>query len=365
MDLHPLVSPRRGPRPRPAGGRMGILPLLDGGACVWPADTLAFHLLNDFQHDFPLHSRPFDALADRLGCSAAQVLQGYGQLMDAGMVSRIGAVLAPNAFGASTLAALAVPPQQLDAVAALVSQYREVNHNYAREHRYNLWFVLTAPNRARIDQVLAEIGAASGTTPLDLPMAQAYHIDLGFDLRGGAMAHTRPLPVAPVELSDSEQRLLAVLEGGLALVPRPFARLGMRAGMPETEVLRTLARWHDAGALRRFGVVVRHRELGYGANAMCVWAVPAEQVDAHGTLLARQPGVTLCYRRRACGPDWPYNLFCMIHGHERSEVLDMRKQVAQDAGLADLPGAVLFSTRRYKQCGARYSSGDTPTTEGV
>lgn len=343
---------------------MGILPLLDGGASLWPADTLAFHLLNDFQHDFPLCPRPFETLAAHLGCAAAQVLQGYGQLIDAGMVSRIGAVLAPNAFGASTLAALAVPPEQLDAVAAQVSHYREVNHNYAREHRYNLWFVLTAPDRARIDQVLAEIGAACGVTPLDLPMAQAYHIDLGFDLRGGATVHARPLPVAPLDLSQPEQRLLAVLEGGLALVPRPFARLGMRAGLTETEVLRTLARWHDAGALRRFGVVVRHRELGYGANAMCVWAVPADQVDTRGAQLAQQPGVTLCYRRCACGPDWPYNLFCMIHGHERSEVLDMRDQVAQAAGLADLPSAVLFSTRRYKQCGARYSSGDAPASEG-
>ncbi len=218
-------------------------------------------------------------------------MQGYGQLIDAGMVSRIGAVLAPNAFGASTLAALAVPPHQLDALAAQVSRYREVNHNYAREHHYNLWFVLTAPSRTRIEQVLAEIAAATGSAPLDLPMEQGYHIDLGFDLRDGATPHARLLPPAPLALSDAEQRLLAALEGGLALVPRPYARLGMRAGMTETEVLRTLARWHEAGAMRRFGVVVRHRELGYGANAMCVWAVPAEAWCARGARFAQQPGV--------------------------------------------------------------------------
>lgn len=335
---------------------MGILPLLGGGTISWPADSLAFSLLNDFQRDFPLVPRPFEVLARRVGSPVQEVMHAFAQLFAAGLVSRIGAILAPNAFGASTLAALAVPRHRLDAVAAIVNGFQEVNHNYAREHTYNLWFVLTAPTRARIDAVLAEIAAATGCEPLDLPMAQAYHIDLGFDLRGTLAKRTGTAPVIAQRLSDTEQRLLAALEDGLALVPRPFARLGMRAGMTEAEVLHTLARWRDSGALKRFGVVVQHRELGFSANAMCVWNVPDAQVDALGAHLALQPGVTLCYQRRRLGERWPYNLFCMIHGRERAEVLDLRAQAAQSSGLAGFPCNILFSTHRYKQRGARYAT---------
>jgi DNA-binding Lrp family transcriptional regulator len=92
-------------------------------------------------------------------------------------------VLRPHRIGASTLAALAVAPERLDAVAALVSEYPEVNHNYQREHRYNLWFVVTAADRARLDAVLGDIGRRSGLKVLDLPMLEDYFIDLGFRLQ--------------------------------------------------------------------------------------------------------------------------------------------------------------------------------------
>ncbi len=139
-------------------------------------------LLNDWQRDFPLNPRPFAVIAERLGCDESDVLEGYRRLAGAGKVSRIGAVLRNNTVGASTLAAMAVPGERLDEVAALVSGYREVNHNYEREHRLNLWFVVTADSRARISQVLSEIERRSGLAVLDLPMLEAYFLDLGFEL---------------------------------------------------------------------------------------------------------------------------------------------------------------------------------------
>ena len=139
-------------------------------------------LLNDWQRDFPLTPRPFAVIAERLGCDENEVIEGYRRLAGAGKVSRIGAVLRNNAVGASTLAAMAVPRERLDEVAALVSGYSEVNHNYEREHRLNLWFVVTADGRARVSQVLAEIEQRSGLTVHDLPMLDAYFLDLGFEL---------------------------------------------------------------------------------------------------------------------------------------------------------------------------------------
>jgi siroheme decarboxylase len=146
-------------------------------------DEIDQRLLDGFQRDLPLVSRPFAAMGEALGLDAAEVIARLRILQDEGVVSRIGAVLPPNRIGASTLAATAVPPEQLERVAALVSAYPEVNHNYEREHHINLWFVVTAESPERVRAVLAEIAARTGLAVLDLPLIEPFHIDLGFPLQ--------------------------------------------------------------------------------------------------------------------------------------------------------------------------------------
>jgi DNA-binding Lrp family transcriptional regulator len=135
-----------------------------------------------------------------------------------------------------------------------------------------------------------------------------------------------------------------------------------RLGTTEATVLERLAALGRVGLIRRFGVVVRHHELGYCANAMTVWDVPDDIVSDAGQRIATMPGVTLCYRRPRRRPDWPYNLFCMVHGRDRDAVAAAVDRITQDAGLAGLPRAVLFSRRRFKQRGARYAPAPAPVT---
>ncbi|NUT89531.1 Lrp/AsnC family transcriptional regulator [Pseudomonas corrugata] len=145
-------------------------------------NSLARRLIDRFQHGMPLCAEPYRAMADALGCSEAQVLDCLQHLQVAGTLYRVGPVFEHTRAGTSTLAALAVPEDRLQQVAARVSQYPEVNHNYAREHRYNLWFVLTGPDRAHLDNILRELEHDTGLIPLDLPMLTAYRINLGFAL---------------------------------------------------------------------------------------------------------------------------------------------------------------------------------------
>lgn len=322
-------------------------------------NAASFPLLNDYQRDFPLVSRPFAAIGEARGLAEAEVLEQYRCWQQQGLVNRIGAVFAPRRVGASTLAALQAPPERLEWVAARVSAHPEVNHNYAREHAYNLWFVATAPDMLRLGQVLAAIEAETGCPVISLPLVEEFHIDLGFDLSGSA---GRRQPVAavpsldePIPLSREEQRLMPVLQEGLPLESRPFQSLAYRADMEEGRLLDLLGDWLQRGILKRFGVVVRHHELGYTANAMCVWAVPEDRVSALGERLAAEPGVTLCYRRRPQLPHWPYNLFCMIHGKAREEVAALHRGLGERLGLDAFAHDLLFSTRRYKQTGARYA----------
>lgn len=158
-----------------------------------------------------------------------------------------------------------------------------------------------------------------------------------------------------MELSPRDLELLALLEDGLPLVPRPYAALGERCGMDEAEVIARLRRLLEAGVIRRFGLILRHRRLGYRANAMVVWDVPDVRVREAARILCALPFVTLCYRRRR-HPAWPYNLYCMIHGRERSPVLEQVDEATRAAGLEGLPRQVLFSRRCFKQTGARYFS---------
>lgn len=319
---------------------------------------LEFALLNRFQRDFPLVLRPFAELAEKLDSDEATVIDSLRRLQQRGLVSRVGAVFQPHAIGTSALAALAVPEDRLEEVAALVNAFPEINHNYEREHRFNLWFVVTAPSPAHLQAVLHEIETTCRCGPvLFLPMCQQYHIDLGFDLSGAVRhaAQARPLTGIPrpaaISLNEAEQSFVAALQDGLPLVERPFALLGL----PELEAIDAIARWHDEGVVKRFGVIVRHHELGYTANAMAVWDVPDELVDEVGKAIATSGRVTLCYRRTRQLPDWRYNLFCMIHGKDRDDVASRVAALSDACGLHAYPHAVLFSRRRFKQCGARYA----------
>lgn len=317
---------------------------------------LEFTLLNSFQRDFPLRTRPFAAIAKRIGTDEATVLGTLQRLRGRGLITRVGPIFKANTIGASALATISATPERIEEVAERINSFAEVNHNYEREHQFNLWFVVTAPSVERLHEVMKEIEAACDSGPLlALPMVHEYHIDLGFDMT--AQAGTRPAEMTKLEapksvaLSGAEQALVAALQSGLPLVARPFAALGV----PEADALATIARWLDEGVIKRFGVIVRHHELGYTANAMSVWNVPDEIVDDIGQRMAASGDITLCYRRRRHLPQWPYNLFCMVHGKDRDDVMERIRKISAKCGLDDTPHDVLFSCRRFKQCGAHYA----------
>lgn len=140
-------------------------------------------LLNEFQRAIPLTPTPWADIAEKLGVYETTVLETLQRLQTEGVVSRVGAVFHPNRVGASTLAAMAVPEDRLERVAETVSEFPEVNHNYEREHEFNLWFVAVADDEFRLQEVLTEIETRSGFRVLDLPLEREFFIDLGFDLQ--------------------------------------------------------------------------------------------------------------------------------------------------------------------------------------
>ena len=158
-----------------------------------------------------------------------------------------------------------------------------------------------------------------------------------------------------MELTEADQKLVEAIAPGLPLVAEPYAAIGEAIGMDESEVIDRIEKMIESGVIKRHGLVVRHHELGYRANAMCVWNIPDDKVDEMGRKFSAYDFVTLCYQRPRRLPDWPYTLFCMIHGKERESVLQQVDVLAKECGLEDVERAVLFSGRRFKQRGARYA----------
>lgn len=321
-------------------------------------NPLELRLINDNQRDFPLCHAPFAQLGEQLGIGEDLLLWMAEDLVRKGVVSRVGPVFAPHAVGVSTLAALQVPAERIDEVAALVNRFAEVNHNYLRDHPINLWFVVTAQDEARLDQTLADIERQAGCgSVLRCPLVEEYRIDLGFDLtREHAPRPVRTFVRQPLALNAQDQQLVGALQAGLPLVRHPYEAIAAWLGIGEHVVLDRLAQWVDAGVIRRLGFIVRHHELGYRANAMVVWQVPVEQAGRFGHCLRQASDVTLCYQREASPPRWPYNLYCMIHGRDRTPIQHRIEALTRASGLSGFKRDVLFSTVRFKQRGARYAA---------
>lgn len=319
------------------------------------ADFATRALVDRFQRGFPLVSRPFAEIAAQIGVSEADVLARLEALSKSGAVSRIGAVVRPHAAGASTLAAVAAPPERIEAVAAIIDAFEGVNHNYQRENAHNLWFVVTGRTQADVDATLAGVERQTGLPVLNLPLEKSYHIDLGFALFGDRAE--KPIQRPLTGKADAEdRRVLAAIEQGLALVPRPYEAVAAQLGVLEAEVIRRIDGMVCKGVITRFGVVVRHRAFGYTANAMAVWDIADAAVDAVAERFAAAPGVTLCYRRPRRLPGWRFNLFTMIHGTDRAAALAVVEGLARDAAPHLAARDVLFSLRCFKQRGAVFSA---------
>lgn len=156
-------------------------------------------------------------------------------------------------------------------------------------------------------------------------------------------------------LDERDLQLLTEVQMGLPICPKPYQEIGVSVGMTETEVIERLSRLRQLGLIKRMGVIVKHRQLGYRANAMIVWNIPEELIKELGRLISQFSFVTLCYQRPKT-PEWPFNLYCMIHGKDRTVVLEQLERLTLSLGLAKFDRQILFSRRCFKQRGAVYQT---------
>lgn len=310
------------------------------------------------QRGIPLCARPFEELSRELGCGEADLLACLARQRAVGTVRRFGAVFDTRRLGyRSALCAAAVSVEALDAAAAKLTPLAGVTHCYVREATSalrpgvpNLWFTLSYPADifpAMVDEVAARLGPYVLHV---LPATRRYKVDVVF----GAATRAREEDVAegddlpPVTARD--RAVIGALQGDTEARADFFAALAGRLGMKEWDLLSTLEIWRRKGRLKRIGLLLHHRNAGWSANGMCCWRV-AGDTTAAGRALAARGEVTHCYERPEA-PNFPYNLFAMVHARAAAEAnaqfASLSAEVNRVVGAA-VPAVMLLSTREYKK----------------
>jgi DNA-binding Lrp family transcriptional regulator len=159
-------------------------------------------------------------------------------------------------------------------------------------------------------------------------------------------------------LDKLDKKIIAALQEDFPLVPEPYREIAEKLGITEAVLLTRLQKYMQTGKIRKMGAVLRHREVGYSANALGAWVVPQDRWEEVGSIFSQSPDVTHCYVRGA-QVGWPYNFYTMIHAHTRQECERLAAVLAQEARLNQY--IMLFSTREWKKNSMRYfkeSDGD-------
>ena len=303
------------------------------------------------QQGIPLCKRPFAALADEAGCDEADVIGFLEDCREQGLVRRFGAVFDTRRLGyRSALCAAAIPPSELDDIAARITSLSGVTHCYLREPSHpspftipNLWFTLSYPAdifAAMADEVAARLRPHEVHV---LPATKRYKVDVVFGAATRARDESVEDDMPPITSSD--RAIIGALQGDTEIRPDYFAVLAAKLGMNEWDLLSTLEMWRRCGRLKRIGLLLAHRNAGWTANGMCCWRIDGDTTEA-GRALAACDEVTHCYERPEA-PAFPFNLFAMIHARSPEEASTTFARLEESCQLS--AGTMLISTREYKK----------------
>ncbi len=329
--------------------------------------ALERNFINDFQGNFPLESRPFAIAAKQIDCTEYELLDTLIKLRTKKILTRFGPLYdALRLGGGLTLAALSAPEKRYKAITKLVNSYPEVSHNYRREHKLNMWFVLATEKSEQISPTLYSIEQATGMRVYNFPKQEEFYIGLWLHLYKNKKIATVPLPV-PVRkraalssgsfsIDEMDRKLIHQTQGGLPIAQTPYANIAKTLFLSETEVLQRLNRMLQSGIIRRIGAIPNHYKLGLTANGMTVWDINDDHLFKMGELIGQLDFVSHCYQRPRNLPFWPYNFFAMVHGHSRNEVDIKAKRIQDLLGNNCHAHDILFSTAILKKTGLRLAA---------
>lgn len=322
-------------------------------------DNLDKEILNEIQWTFPLTPKPYSQMAKKFGLSDGEMMQRLSALKEAGIIRQISAIFDTRRLGyKSALVAMAIEPEKLDYVANQVNKHPGVSHNYERNHEYNLWFTLAVPPGSDLKTEIDKFSKLPGILKTRLlPTIKLFKIGVKLEMVEEKKSDVKPseekkkIVETKFDATEEEKNYIRELQKDLEIVERPFLRSAQKLGITEEQLLEKVKHYEEIGVMRRFAAILRHREVGFTANGMIVWKVPDERIEEVGAKLGAFPQISHCYQRPVY-PDWPYNVFSMVHCKSISDAEDMAKQIQKQVEVDDYK--ILFSSREFKKTRVEY-----------
>ena len=331
-------------------------------------DAIDGTLLNLLQAGLPLVRRPFAHIAGEIGLTEEEVLERTQRLRDDAIIRQISAIFDTRALGyTSSLVAARYPADRLFEAARIINGHPGVSHNYRRTHDFNLWYTLAVEPDSQLGledsmEILARETRSESMRLL--PTLKLFKIAVQLDMTGERKVDERaeqkeaPKRGDGVMPTGEDKRGILILQRDLPIVPAPFDLWAHEAGIDPDDLLDRAEVFIARNYMRRFAAVLNHRKARFGANGMAVWKVPEERVDEVGATMAAFHAVSHCYRRPTY-PDWPYNLFSMVHARSKELCEEAIAALAEETGLARPDDrAVLYSTYEFKKVRLVYYSPD-------
>jgi len=309
-------------------------------------------LLSLIQKEFPLVKKPFKSLGEKVGISEEEVLEILKEQKENSIIRQISPIFDTKKLGyKSSLVAFVVDDSDIDDAIKIINSHPGISHNYERSHRFNIWFTIAVAPDSKLGleksvELLAKLTKAK--EHILLPTLKMFKIQVKLDTTGKDNKKEKVVKKSykKLELTDFHKKVIEKTQHDLPLKSEPFASVIKELNISYEELFKILNDFKEAGVMRRFAGILNHRKAGFNANAMVVWDVDEKKGEEIGEIAASFSAVSHCYLRPKY-PNWPYNLFTMIHGKTKEETNSVIEEIAKEIEFKDkMP---LYSTREFKK----------------
>ncbi|SFZ99010.1 Heme biosynthesis protein related to NirD and NirG / Heme biosynthesis protein related to NirL and NirH [hydrothermal vent metagenome] len=309
-------------------------------------------LLYELQNAFPMAEKPFELVAQKLNTSENEVLSLVQSLKDEKIIRQTSAIFDTKRLGyKSSLVAFKIDPNRVDAAANIINMHPGVSHNYLRNHDYNIWFTMAVSPDSKFGlektiEILKE--RTEAIDAIVLPTLKMFKISVKMDTTGkrAKKEKVKKLSHKEIELTPKHIAVIKELQKDISIVKEPFREASKKLGLSYDEFFSIANELKESGVMRRFASILNHRKAGFSANAMSVWAVPEDKGEVIGKEMAEFSAVSHCYLRPSY-PNWPYNLFAMVHAKTQEECDELIEEMAKESGLKEY--GKLYSTKEFKK----------------
>ena len=315
-------------------------------------------VLSRIQKRFPLVEKPFAAIGEELGISQKRVLEILNEQKAAGIIRQTSAIFDTKRLGyKSSLVAFKVEPKAIDKTVAILNSHPGISHNYERNHDFNIWFTIAVEPQSELglEQTVALLAKLTNTQEyIILPTLKLFKINVKLNTTGkdSKKEQVKKVRHKEIELTPLHKDVIKLSQYDIPFIEEPFKKIIQELGISYERYFSILSELQEAGVMRRFASILNHRKAGFNANAMVVWDVDeGEAGEEIGAKAAAFSAVSHCYLRPKY-PNWPYNLFTMVHGKTNEETNAVIEEMAQEIGATNyMP---LYSSREFKKVRIEY-----------